>query len=132
MLIRTLSASVALVALAGSLALAAPSQVTVQMKALNDSGETGTAVLSQQDGGVKVVVDLKNAPKAAQPTHIHVGTCGKIKAAPEYALVNTENGTSTTVVKGVTLEQLLKGDYAINVHKSAQDLGTYVACGNIK
>jgi hypothetical protein len=132
MTLRTLAAAAALAALAGSVAVAAPDTVTVQMKALNDSGETGSAVLTQESDGVKVVVDLQNAPKDAQPTHIHIGNCGKIKAAPEYALVNTVDGKSMTVVKGVTLDQLLKADYAINVHKSTEDLATYVACGNIK
>jgi hypothetical protein len=133
MTIRTLAATAALVALAGSVAIAAaPQTLTIEMKALNESGETGSAVLTQQSEGVKIVLDLKNAPKDAQPTHIHVGTCGKFKAAPEYALVNTLDGKSTTVLKGVTLDQLLKADYAINVHKSTSDLGTYVACGNIK
>lgn len=132
MILRSLTAFAAIAALASQVALAAPAQITVTMKALNDSGETGTATITQQTDGVKIVVDLKNAPKAAQPTHVHVGTCGKIKAAPEYPLVNTEDGKGTTVLKGVTIEQLLKGDYAINVHKSADDLGTYVSCGNIK
>jgi hypothetical protein len=113
-------------------ATAATTAITIPMKALNNSNENGSATLTQQSGGVKVVVTLKNAPAAAQPTHIHIGTCGKIKAAPEYALVSTVNGTSTTVVKGVSLDQLLAGTYAINVHKSASDLGTYVSCGNIK
>lgn len=132
MTLRTLAAVAALAGLAAAPASAVPTQLTVPMKALSDSGETGTATITQQADGVKVVVDLKNAPKTAQPTHVHVGTCGKIKAAPEYPLVNTEDGKGTTVLKGVTIEQLLKGDYAINVHKSADDLGTYVACGNIK
>jgi hypothetical protein len=113
-------------------AAAATTGLTVAMKPLNDSGESGTATLSQQSDGVKVVVALKNAPAAGQPTHIHIGTCGNIKAAPEYALVSLENGASTSVVKGVTIDQLLAGHYAINVHKSADDLGTYVACGDIK
>lgn len=112
--------------------LAATTTLTVPMKALNDSGETGTATLTQETDGVKVVVSLKGAPAAAQPTHIHIGTCGNINKAPEYGLVSLDNGESTSVVKGITLDDLLKGHYAINVHKSADDLGTYVACGDIK
>ena len=81
--------------------------------------------------GVQVVVTLKNAPDDAQPTHIHIGTCGNINKAPEFALLNTVNGKSSTVVKGVSLKQLLAGHYAVNVHKSTSDLATYVSCGNI-
>jgi Cu/Zn superoxide dismutase len=111
---------------------AAPQTVTVSMKALNGSGENGTAVLTQQADGVKVVVALTGAPSGvAQPTHIHVGTCGNINKAPEYALKNTVDGKGASAVPGITLAQLLKGKYAINVHKSGTELGTYVSCGNI-
>ena len=133
--IRLTLTAAALVALGGATlvsAHAATSAVTVDMKALNGSGETGSAMVTQESDGVKVVVTLKNAPADAQPTHIHIGTCGNIKAAPEYALQSVTNGTSTTVVKGVSLDDLLKGHYAINVHKSTSDLGTYVSCGDIK
>lgn len=113
-------------------AAAATTSLTVDMKALSNSGETGTATLTQTPDGVKVVVTLKGAPSAAQPTHIHAGTCGHINAAPEWPLTSLADGTSTSLVKGVTIDQMLKTPYAINVHKSADDLGTYVACGDIK
>lgn len=122
-------------ALAGSLALAAtaaPTHLTIPMKALNNSGENGTATLTDTPAGVHVVVNLKNEPDIAQPTHIHIGTCGHINKAPEYPLHNTLKGVSATTVRGVTLAQLLAGHYAINVHKSAMALGTYVSCGNIR
>jgi len=74
-----------------------------------------------------------NAPKdVPQPTHIHIGTCGNINKAPEYPLRNTVNGAATTVVPGVKLSDLMAGKYAVNVHKSGDDLGTYVSCGNVK
>ncbi len=118
---------------APAIAFAAPDTLTIPMKALNDSGETGTAVLTQQDDGVHVAVTLKNAPKdTAQPTHIHIGTCGNINKAPEYGLVNTVDGKGESVVKGVKLSDLTAGKYAINIHKSGDDLGTYVSCGDIK
>jgi hypothetical protein len=46
-------------------------------------------------------------------------------------LANTVNGVGLATVKGVQLADLLKGTYAINVHKSTTDLATYVSCGNI-
>lgn len=105
---------------------------TIVMKALNGSGEDGTAVVSQTDAGLSVVVTLKNAPKdVPQPTHIHAGNCGKINAAPEYPLNNTVNGKGSSIVKGVKLADLMTGKYAVNVHKSADDIPTYVSCGNI-
>ena len=131
--LRTAALALAVVAIAPLSAFAAPDSLTVPMKALNSSGEDGTAVLTQQDDGVHVAVALKNAPKdKPQPTHIHIGTCGSINKAPEYGLVNTVDGKGDSVVKGVKLSDLTAGKYAINVHKSGDDLGTYVSCGDIK
>lgn len=110
---------------------AATSTLTVNLNAQNASGETGTATLTQQPDGVQVVISLANAPAAAQPAHIHLGTCDKLNPAPEYPLESIMAGNSTTLVKGVTIDQLLAKTSAINVHKSTSDLGTYVACGNI-
>lgn len=123
-------------ALAGVLAAAAsadaPTTVTIKMVAQNDSGENGMATLTQVADGVRVAVKLDGTPQdVPQPTHIHVGNCGHINKAPEYPLANTVNGTSLSTVKGVQLADLLKGTYAINVHKSGTDLATYVSCGNI-
>lgn len=104
----------------------------IVMTALNGSGEEGTATVTQTADGLSVVISLKNAPKdVAQPTHIHAGNCGKIKAAPEYPLSNTVNGKGSSLVKGVKLSDLMSGKYAVNVHKSGDDLPTYVSCGNI-
>lgn len=128
---RTTLATLALAGIALSATAATPTSITIKLGALNGSGETGTATLTQLASGVKVVVALENAPAAAQPTHIHIGTCGNINKAPEYPLVNTVNGAGTSTVAGVTIKQLLAGKYAINVHKSTMDLATYVACGNI-
>jgi len=108
--------------------------IEVKMEALNGSGETGYATLTDLPFvGLKVVIHLNGAPKdVPQPTHIHVGTCGNINKAPEYPLSNTVNGQSTSTVKGVYLKTLMGGKFAINVHKSTDDIATYVSCGNIK
>ncbi len=119
--------------LAATASAATPSTITIKMVAQNDSGENGTATLTQlPDGSTRVELKLDGAPKdVAQPTHIHVGNCGKINKAPEYPLTPTTNGVAVSTVKGVSLADLLKGTYAINVHKSATDIPTYVSCGNI-
>jgi hypothetical protein len=118
--------------LAATASAATPTTITIKMVAQNDSGENGTAILTQVADGTRVEVKLDGAPKdVAQPTHIHVGNCGHINKAPEYPLTPTTNGAAVSTVKGVSLADLLKGTYAINVHKSATDIATYVSCGNI-
>jgi hypothetical protein len=127
-----LGAALAGVFAATALADAPPTSVTIKMVAQNDSGETGTAVLTQVSDGTSVKITLDGAPTdTPQPAHIHAGNCGKINPAPKYPLTNVVNGASTSIVKGVNLADLLKGPYAINVHKSTTDIPTYVSCGNI-
>lgn len=113
-----------------SCALAATSTLTVALHQQNGSGESGTATLTQTGSDVTVVISLKGAPATAQPAHIHNGTCADLKDVV-YPLTNVVGGGSTTVVKGVTIDKLLGGTYAINVHESAADIAKYVACGNI-
>lgn len=106
--------------------------VSVRMAAQNKSGETGTAKLTPIDTDkTRVEISLKGTPSGTpQPAHIHEGTCAKLNPQPKYGLENVVDGKSTTEVP-VGLDTLRKGTFAINVHKSADDLKTYVSCGNI-
>jgi hypothetical protein len=107
---------------------------TVNLGEQNGSGESGTARLTAVGDKTKVVLDLRS-PSAmmaseTQPAHIHKGSCAKLDPTPAYALADVQDGKSTTTV-GVKLDDLRKGAFAINVHKSATELDTYVACGDI-
>jgi Cu/Zn superoxide dismutase len=109
---------------------AATSSLKVTLDAQNGSGETGTATLTQVGSDVQVVIALKGAPTTAQPAHIHNGVCSDLGGVV-HPLSNVVNGSSTTTVKGVTIDGLLKQTSAINVHESADNISKYVACGNI-
>ena len=108
--------------------------VTVALAQQNGSGESGTATLTKMGSQTKVVIDLKGtsdtAVAIAQPAHIHKGSCAKLDPTPAYSLTSVESGKSSTTVDA-KLDDLQKGAYAINVHKSAADIKTYVACGDI-
>ena len=112
-------------------AAAAPAadSVDVTMAPQSGSTESGTATLTKQGNDTKVVVSLSNAT-GQQPAHIHKGSCSNLDPKPSYPLSPVANGKSETVVKA-PLDDLSKGGYAINVHKSTQDLKTYVSCGEI-
>jgi hypothetical protein len=108
--------------------------VTVNLAEQNGSGESGTATLTAEGDRTKVVLDVRN-PSAtmaseAQPAHIHKGSCAKLDPTPAYGLTDVKDGTSTSTVD-VKLDDLANGAFAINVHKSATEIETYVACGNI-
>ena len=117
----------------GSMMMAAPHQATITLNALNGSGESGKAVLKDTAAhGVSVAITLTGAPAGvAQPAHIHKGTCAKLDPKPEFPLSNVVNGKSNTVVPNTSVAQLMATPNAINVHKSAAELKTYVSCGDI-
>jgi len=103
----------------------------VTLEPLNNSGERGTATISEMNGQVKVVLKVQNAPAGTeQPAHIHLGACpnpGDVK----YPLVAVTNGISETIIN-VPIDDIMKNlPLAVNVHKSREEARTYVACGNI-
>jgi plastocyanin len=81
------------------------------------------------------------------PAHIHVGSCDNLDPNPTYPLTDVmlpQNGTAPSgdVAPAIPVEQsvttvdakladLQSGGYAINIHHSADDIGTYIACGNL-
>jgi len=106
--------------------------MTVSLGQQNGSGESGSATLTKVGDRTKVVINLQSSSATAisQPAHIHKGSCAKLDPTPQYALTNVRGGKSATTVNA-KLDDLRKGSYAINVHKSMADLKTYVACGDI-
>lgn len=108
-----------------------PSEVTIQLGTLNNSGESGTATLTAAGAQTKVVLSITGQPAGVdQPTHIHEGNCTTLNPAPKYPLTDVKDGKSETTVNA-SLSDLLNGGFGINVHKSASDLPTYVVCGDI-
>jgi hypothetical protein len=103
--------------------------LTVPLKALNGSGESGRAVLRDTKAGLVVMLTLTGG-KGIQPAHIHKGSCAKLDPKPWYPLKNVINGKSTTTIAGVTIGEII-GKSAINVHKSLKEIPVYVACGDV-
>jgi uncharacterized protein (DUF305 family) len=110
----------------------------VDLKPQNGSGTMGRAVLTKTEGGVKVTLEVSGLPSSGTMylAHIHPGTCGEEEEGHghsdhdhgaheeiEYPLTPVQpdskgDGSSTTVVRDVTLEGLLSGDpKLVNVHE---------------
>src|SRR5205823_14923234 len=112
-------------------ATAAANSMIVQLAAENNSGETGTAVLTEVNGKVTVVITVIGEPAGAtQPAHIHDGQCGPTLGKVVYPLTNVVNGVSTTTIDA-TMAQLKSAKYGINGHKSAAEINVYTFCGNL-
>jgi hypothetical protein len=106
--------------------------ITVTLNPTGGSNTSGTATLTSEGNQTKVVIEMQGAPAdAVQPVHFHKGTCAKLEPKPVYPLKDIENGTSTTVVP-VEMSKLTATPYTINVHKSAAEMKTSVACGEVK
>lgn len=107
-------------------------QVIVPLSAVNNSGESGTAIIKDNGTTVTVEVSLTKAPaNSQQPIHIHKGSCPGVGVVV-YPLAPLMNGKSVTTIH-VTYDELLKQlPLALNVHQSQSAIQSYVACGDIK
>jgi hypothetical protein len=80
--------------------------------------------------------DAASGTSLAHPAHIHVGPCAELDPNPTYPLndvtqvADSEVATSTTTIDA-TLDELLASPFAINAHESAENIATYIACGDI-
>ncbi|OGC91780.1 hypothetical protein A2899_00710 [Candidatus Amesbacteria bacterium RIFCSPLOWO2_01_FULL_49_25] len=96
----------------------------------NDSGQSGQAVITEENGQLRVVITLTGSPPdSTQPAHIHLGSC-PTPGQVQYPLTSLQNGQSETVINS-TWSALKSQAMAVNVHKSASEATVYVACGNI-
>ena len=87
--------------------------------------------------------DMMMGSMVPHPAHIHAGQCpgiGDVVAPLNDVTVvgNDAQGAESHVhvdyslsTVPLALADILAADHAINVHQSADDLGTYIACGNI-
>lgn len=108
-----------------------PAELTLQMKARNNSGQDGTAVLTATtDGKIKVVLDLASSSGGPQPSHIHSGTCDNL-GETVHILGGVRGGKLNTTVQA-SLDSLLAGQFAVNVTKSPQEFGVSVSCAEIR
>jgi len=130
-LLTLLTVLTALVAFGWSAQVAAQDDpVEVTLDALNDSGVSGTAMLTANGDETDVSISVEGAT-GDHPIHIHQGTCDDLNPNPEYVLTDIDaDGASDTSVP-VALSDLLDGEFAINGHESVDNVENYIACGNI-
>ena len=122
--------------------------VTIAMVQQNNSGQDGSATLSQTGGGLEIEVRIKRSNiYGSQTSHVHFGRCdnvGPITAglraigdAGQLELSNKANDPTfendDLVFKTKlqeTLTSLRDGNHVINVH-DARENSLYVSCGEI-
>ena len=126
--------------------------VEISLRTTGGSGVSGTPSFEGTERGVKVKLEVRNLPEsnATYLAHIHPGSCSTgdhehgdshehagAAEEVEYPLSPVEpdgrgNGASTTLIQGVTLEQLFsEGPTYINVHAAGSGEPSQVACANL-
>lgn len=116
-----------------------PESVTIDLNEYQESGVSGSATLTAEGDEVIVSSQIEGEMVTGDhPTHIHTGTCEDFDPDPTFPL-NTvvldpvdNEGVSETRVDAVSLDELLRGDWVILIHKSAEELTNYLVCGEIK
>jgi len=111
-----------LVSVAGSASADEAKSVQLELTPSRDSGVSGTAILTDIEGGVQVELNMQGLPEAGVEhiNHFHGGgTCADDRAgrtAPVTIPLNTVvadadgTGSATTTLKDVTLKKLLGDD----------------------
>ncbi|HSD12753.1 MAG TPA: cupredoxin domain-containing protein, partial [Patescibacteria group bacterium] len=105
-------------------------QLEVAMTAQGAAGFSGKALLVEQNDQTKVMINLDGGAGMMMPAHIHLGACPK-PGDVKWTLADVVSGKSVTLVQASFDEVLAGLPLAINVHKSATEIGTYTSCGDI-
>ena len=100
------------------------------------SSITGTAEVGKKDKGTEAEISIKGAtPGAELPWHVHSGKCGSNGAVvgdgAAYPLLKVKDDGTAKAEAKLGIATPTSGAYYVNVHKSAADAKTIVACGDL-
>ena len=111
---------------------AAPTKLTYNLVAQNNSGETGTITITPTaDGkGSVVLVETKGQGPLPQPIHFHMGLCAA-RRGTDHPLKTLEGGKSGDDARRGPRFHADQRAVLVNVHKSTTEGGIYVACADI-
>lgn len=107
------------------------------LEAQSGSDLRGAARANSVRGSTAAVVRIAGAEaNAVHPWHIHAGTCGSggaiVGQASAYQPLRA-NASGDATARGTINVTLQPGQsYYVNIHASPQNLGTIVACGQIR
>lgn len=104
--------------------------LTVNMGALGNSRQWGSASIGDTRRGVSVQVELRNAPRAGEPAYIARSNCTPPGKIAWRRLRPLARGKSTTYLPGLDIGIIKQGRYSIVVLSA--HARTAVACGNFQ
>jgi hypothetical protein len=117
-------------------AAVAPMKWTAALSPMSGSKISGTATVTP-DGASKMTVTLSitgGDANTSYPWHVHTGKCGPggvVGPGSAYTAIKTDGTGAGKVTVSVPVAAPDAGDFHVNVHKSAADMGTIVSCGDL-
>ncbi|MGD9713909.1 MAG: hypothetical protein AB7V46_17905, partial [Thermomicrobiales bacterium] len=114
-------------------ASAQDTEIIVPINELNGSGVSGDATLTDNGDGTTTIDVLVDGSTGGHPIHLHSGTCAELGDVVVALEDVDEDGASITTVDLPlsTIQDPEVGPHSINIHLSADEIATYVACGDI-
>ncbi|WP_205881698.1 hypothetical protein [Leeuwenhoekiella sp. ZYFB001] len=112
---------------------------TYDLSAVADPDVSGTVTFSEKtDGSTDISILLSTPTEGSHPAHIHLNTAAEggeiaidLEAVDGPTRRSLTNVTQTNAGTAVSYDDLIDFDGYVNVHASADDLGTLLAQGDI-
>ena len=103
---------------------------TFTLEAIDASGQHGSVSFIDWGDSTAVVISVGvGAAGVGQPVHIHAGACDALGDVA-HALTNVVDGRSLTVIDD-SISNVMRDGFAVNLHKSGDEIAIYTACGAI-
>jgi hypothetical protein len=125
---------IAALAAFGSIQVSAQGEeIIIPIEELNGSGVSGDATLTDNGDGTTTIDVLVDGASGDHPIHLHEGTCAELGDVVVTLTTVDSSGSSVTDVPVplATIQDPEVGPHAINIHLSADDIATYIACGDV-
>lgn len=131
------SSAAGMAAPAAAASMAGKWTATMMPMAGTTIGGTATVMAGSAAETTVAEVMITAAPaNEALPWHVHAGTCAGggdvVGPAAEYKPMQTDASGKASALATLPMAMPTTGEYHVNVHKSASDMGTIVSCGDLK
>lgn len=96
----------------------------------------GSTSMSADGSQTRASIEIHNAARGGvHPWHVHVGRCGSngpvLGSAGAYPALKVDGGGKAEENARLDVPLPYTGEYYVNVHASAENMQTIVACGNL-
>jgi hypothetical protein len=130
-------AAVAVAAGCATVPVFEPREWNAEVQPRDDSGVRATVRAASGPGQTAVAINLAGGEVGGtHPWHIHRGTCatgGAIVGNPAaYPPLRPTSAGAATATAHIRVQLVPGEDYHVNVHRSPEQLGQILACGNLR